>query len=109
SGAKYAFPAVHGRLSRGVPTAYAAAPLNTLIAPSADPVPVWPYKSGTVRGMSLAPLYPTVPEAALRDERLYSVLALFDAIRSGQARERNLAQKRLVEYFNDSGPKSPQD
>jgi len=101
SGAKYAFPAVHGRLSRGVPTAYAAAPLNTTIAPTADPVPVWPHKSGTVRGMSLAPLYPTVPDAALRDAQLYAVLALFDAIRSGQARERNLAQKKLVEYLSD--------
>ena len=109
SGAKYAFPAVHGRLSRGVPTAYAAAPLNTMIAPTTDPVPVWPHKSGTVRGMSLAPLYPTVPDAALRDEKLYAALALFDAIRSGQARERNVAQKKLVEYFSDSGSKSPQD
>jgi hypothetical protein len=99
SGAKYAFPAVHGRLTRGVPTAYAAAPLNSIIAPSTDPVPVWPHKSGTVRGVSLAPLYPTVPEAALRDERLYAILALFDAVRSGQARERNIAQKKLAEYF----------
>ena len=99
SGAKYAFPPVHGRLSRGVPTAYAAAPLNSFIEPSADPVPVWPHKNGTVRGVSLAPLYPTVPEAALRDERLYSVLALFDALRSGQARERDIAQKKLAEHF----------
>ena|SRR5579871_590200 len=99
SGAKYAFPAVHGRLARGVPTAYAAAPLNSMIAPSSDPVPVWPYKDGPVRGLSLAPLYPTVPEAALRDENLYAVLALFDAERSGQARERNIAQKKLAEYF----------
>jgi len=99
SGAKYAFPAVHGGLTRGVPTAYAAAPLNSIIAPSADPVPVWPYKNGTVRGLSLAPLYPTVPQAALRDESLYAVLALFDAERSGQARERNIAQAKLAEYF----------
>ena len=99
SGAKYAFPAVHGRLTRGIPTAYAAAPLNNIIAPSADPVPVWPHKNGTVRGLSLAPLYPTVPEAALRDEKLYAILALFDAERSGQARERNIAQKKLAEYF----------
>ena len=109
SGAKYAFPAVHGRLTRGVPTAYAAAPLNTLIASTADPVPVWPHKAGTVRGVSLAPLYPTVPEAALRDARLYAVLALFDAIRSGRARERNLAQEKLLEYFSDPGSQSPQD
>ncbi len=39
-GAKYAFPPVWGSLTRGVPTAYAVAPLNKTIAPSADPVPV---------------------------------------------------------------------
>lgn len=95
SGAKYAFPAVHGRVTRGVPTAYAAAPLNSEIAPSADPPPVWPHKKGSVRGVSLVPLYPTAPDAALRDKNLYALLALFDALRSGQARERNLAQSML--------------
>lgn len=99
NGAKYAFPPVWGALSRGVPTGYAAAPLNTLIAPSSDPVPVWPSAKGTVRGLSLAPLYPAVPEAALRDEKLYAVLSLFDAIRSGQVRERNAARDLLEPYF----------
>jgi hypothetical protein len=97
SGARYAFPAIHGRLTRGLPTAYAAAPLNAVIAPTADPPPVWPDKQGKVRGVALAPLYPTVPEAARRDSRLYELLALFDAIRSGQAREREIAQKMLAE------------
>ena len=96
-GARYAFPPVHGRLTRGVPTAYAAAPLNAVIAPSSDPPPVWPHKQGGTRGLAIAPLYPTVPDAALRDERLYSLLALFDALRSGQARERNIAQQMLEE------------
>jgi len=96
-GARFAFPAVHGRLTRGVPTAYAAAPLNTVIASSSDPPPVWPHKGGGTRGVALAPLYPTAPDAALRDEKLYALLALFDALRSGQARERNIAQKMLEE------------
>ena len=96
-GAKFAFPAVHGRLTRGVPTGYAAAPLNTVIAPSSDPPPVWPHKGGGTRGVALAPLYPSAPDAALRDEKLYALLALFDALRSGQARERNVAQKMLEE------------
>jgi hypothetical protein len=96
-GARYAFPAVHGRLTRGLPTAHAAAPLNTVIAPSSDPPPVWPDKEGSVRGVALAPLYPSVPEAARRDTRLYEVLSLFDAVRSGQAREREIAQKLLAE------------
>lgn len=96
-GAKYAFPALHGRLARGVPTGYAAAPLNSIIIASPDPPPVWPHKDGSVRGVGFVPLYPTVPEAALRDVKLYALLALFDALRSGQARERNLAQGMLEE------------
>jgi len=52
-----------------------------------------------VRGVSLAPLYPSVPAAALKDEKLYAILALFDGLRSGQARERNAAQKLLDEFF----------
>lgn len=98
-GAKYAFPPVWGTLTRGVPTAYAAEPLNRLIAPGSEPAPVWPHVEGTVRGLSLAPLYPSAPQAALKDERLYALLALFDAIRSGQAREREAAQKLLDELF----------
>lgn len=94
-GARYAFPAVHGRLQRGVPTSYAAAPLNTLIAPSSDPPPVWPHLQGSARGISLAPLYPTVPAAALKDAKLYERLALFDALRSGRAREREFAKQKL--------------
>ncbi len=54
-------------------------------------------KEGTVRGVALAPLYPTAPEAARKDSALYELLALFDAVRSGQAREREIAQKLLAE------------
>jgi hypothetical protein len=98
-GAKYAFPPASGTLTRGFPTAYAAAPLNKLIEPNADPVPVWPHPKGTVRGISFTPLYPSVPGAAMKDERLYAILALFDALRSGLARERNAAEKLLETYF----------
>ena len=51
-------------------------------------------------GLSLAPLYPSVPEAALRDAKLSALLTLFDAIRSGQARERNTAHDLLAGFFN---------
>lgn len=98
-GAQYAFPPAWGTLTRGIPTGYAAAPLNTVISPSSDPVPVWAHARGTVRGLSLVPLYPSVPDAALRDNRLYAILALFDAVRAGQAREREAAQKFLEEYW----------
>jgi len=48
-----------------------------------------------VRGVAFAPLYPSVPAAALEDARLYELLALVDAIRDGRARERNLAAKEI--------------
>lgn len=92
-GARYAFPAARGSMVAGMPTAYAAAPLNAHIAPSADPPPVWPSIEGAVRGVALIPLYPSAPAAALRSPALYEKLALFDAIRSGNARERKLAQQ----------------
>ncbi|MEZ5494680.1 MAG: hypothetical protein R3E61_08965 [Pseudomonadales bacterium] len=41
--------------------------------------------------MTLYPLYPSVPEAALRNPALYELLVLFDAVRAGSARERALA------------------
>jgi hypothetical protein len=48
-------------------------------------------------------LYPTVPQAALRSQPLYELLAVFDAIRSGSARERALAVKWLDERWSDAG------
>ncbi|WP_202922371.1 MarR family transcriptional regulator [Pseudoxanthomonas koreensis] len=94
-GARYAFPATHGSLSRGVPTGYAAPPLKELILAGNDPVPVWPSKDGTARGIALHPLYPSVPQAATRNPELYELLALFDGVRAGSARERALASELL--------------
>jgi hypothetical protein len=90
-GARYTFPAVRGGIVGGVPTSYAAAPLDQHIVPSGDLPPVWPHAEGTVRGVALMPLYPSAPDAALRNPMLYENLALFDAIRAGSVRERNLA------------------
>jgi hypothetical protein len=90
-GARYAFPAVHGVLTRGLPTGYAAPPLKDKIVQPNEPPPVWPHKGGTVRGMAFYPLYPSVPVAAGRNSALYELLALFDAVRGGRARERALA------------------
>lgn len=94
-GVKYAFPPKRGALTRGMPTGYAAPPLNKVIVGSSEPPPVWPFAEGTVRGEEFEPLYPSVPRAAARDSRLYELLALVDAVRDGRARERNLAAKEL--------------
>ena len=94
-GIKYAFPAEHGRLTRGVPTAHAAPPLVGQFAATDALPPVWPDPEGTVRGEEFEPLYRSAPKAAREDPQLYEWLALVDAVRSGRARERELAVKEL--------------
>ena len=93
---KYAFPARRGGVTRGVPTSYAAPPLNKEIQPGSDLPPVWPFPEGQHRGVTFEPLYKTAPAAALRDPVLYEMLALIDALREGRARERKLAEKELI-------------
>ncbi|RRS03798.1 hypothetical protein EIP75_14220 [Aquabacterium soli] len=100
-GARYCFPATRGELTRGMPTSYAAPPLKDKIVQSSEPVPVWPAKNGSVRGMAFIPLYPTVPEAAGRNPALYELLVLVDAIRGGSPRERALAIKMLDARWTD--------
>ena len=95
-GLKYAFPAEHGQISRGVPTAYAAPPLKRAIAASDELPPVWPWPDGKTRGIAFEPLYKTAPIAALRDAALYEFLALVDAIRDGRARERKIAEREIL-------------
>ena len=94
-GVRYCFPATRGEVTRGVPTSYAAPPMNTLIVQSSEPAPVWPHKLGKVRGAAFYPLYPTVPEAALGNPALYELLVLVDAVRGGSPRERALAIAEL--------------
>ena len=94
-GVKYAYPPERGQITGGLPTGHAAPPLNKLDLGSSDPPPVWPYAEGTVRGVAFAPLYRTAPKAAMRDSRLYELLALVDAIREGRARELDIAVKEL--------------
>ncbi|MGD0964645.1 MAG: hypothetical protein ABSA57_12180 [Candidatus Acidiferrales bacterium] len=94
-GLKYAFPPQRGELTRGMPTGYAAEPLKSRVSASNDAPPVWPFSEGKMRGYSFAPLYKTVPQAALRDPYLYEMLALIDALRDGRARERRIAEDEI--------------
>lgn len=90
-GARFAFPPVVGEPTIGVPTAHGAPPLDAHFAGGGDRPPVWPHPQGTASGNVLLPLYPKLPEAALADPELYELLALFDALRIGRARERRMA------------------
>jgi hypothetical protein len=94
-GVKYAFPAVLGRATRGIPTSIGSPFLSMHFEKSDALVPVWPHPEGSVWGFELVPLHPGVPEACLHDHRMYEVLALIDAVRVGAAREREIARERL--------------
>ena len=96
-GALYCYPPVRGEITIGFPTAHAVLPLSQLILFADELPPVWPHPEGSTRGASLLPLYEKLPLAAIEDAVLYELLALFDALRIGQARERELAFKLLTE------------
>ncbi len=95
-GVKYTFPAKRGEVTRGVPTSFAAEPLKSEVTFSNVLIPVWPWRDGEARGVELEPLTESVAGAATRDQKLYELLALVDAIRDGRARERNLTEHDLV-------------
>jgi hypothetical protein len=98
-GVRYCFPPIRGEMTRGMPTGYAAPPLAGKILGVDEPPPVWPNKNGQVRGMTFQPLYPTAPEAAARNPKLYELLVLTDALRGGSARERFIAQQEIEMRF----------
>lgn len=106
SGARYIFPAEPGRMARGFPTAQDAPPLASQIARTPSDLPVvWPHPDGDTRGLSIKPIFRSVPESAQRDLRLYAWLALVDALRTGDARLRTLAATevgKLVAELDDA-------
>ncbi|HAH30802.1 MAG TPA: hypothetical protein DCL44_00635 [Elusimicrobia bacterium] len=102
-GLKYVFPARPGPISRGIPTAHSAAPLEGRIVASADEIYVWPYDNGRVRGQSIEPLYDKAPLAAEKDKALYELLALVDAVRAGRAREQAMAVRELEARLGKAG------
>ena len=104
-GLKFVFVPDKGGLTRGVPTRYATAPLKGLLVESDEPPPVWPDPEGQVRGEAFSPLYKSVPKAIRKDQRLYELLVLVDAIRGGRAREQEIAVKEIekrLQHYNEA-------
>jgi hypothetical protein len=103
-GAKYAFPGVRLPPAVGVPTSHSAPAFAGVFAPGSTDF-VWPHPNGSVRGVGVEPLHPSVPFAAMQDAKLYEMLALFDALRVGKARERGMALERLQALIDPNAPK----
>ncbi|ORJ59259.1 hypothetical protein [Geothermobacter hydrogeniphilus] len=96
-GLKYVFPAKPSEITRGIPTAFAAPMLKGQLMTAGEMIYVWPDAKGRDKGQSVTPLFKTVPYAIKRDSRLYTSLALVDAIRLGGPREAHLAEQLLAE------------
>ena len=95
-GAAYVYPAVRTQITIGFATAYGAVPMKEHVLFADEFPPVWPHAEGTVRGPGLLPLYENAPLAARDDVTLAQMMTLFDALRIGQAREREKAGELLA-------------
>jgi hypothetical protein len=98
-GIPYIFPQRPGAITRGMPTAHSAEPLNKQILSNENFV--WTTGLGKMRGQSIVPLYPGVVIASQKDSKLYEMLALVDALRVGRAREKEIAIKELRKRILD--------
>jgi len=101
-GLKYVFPTKLGAVTRGITTSLAAPILEGKLISTGDLLPVWPDAQGNTKGQTVEPLFKSVTYAVRRDAELYALLALVDAVRIGQPRERNLATDLLAERLGVS-------
>jgi hypothetical protein len=97
-GIAYVFPQRPGATVRGIATAHSAPPIREII--DSRECYVWPFAKGDIRGQSVEPIYPSVPEAAVHDKSLYELLALTDALRVGKSREKKIAIDELRKRFS---------
>lgn len=105
-GARFVFVPDRLPLSIGVPTSHSAPAFAGVFAPGSTDF-VWPHPNGQVRGQGIEPLHPNVPFAAMQDAKLYEMLALFDALHIGRARERGMAIDRLAAILDPHTPRPP--
>lgn len=101
-GLRYVFPIQLGNVVRGIPTFTSALPISDKIMEGKDKY-VWPSKNGTIRGISIEPLYKTVTEAVAQDDELYQLLVITDTLRIGRVREREIAIQELDKHFEEYG------
>lgn len=99
-GLRYVYPQQPGAITRGIPTAISAPPLDNEFFSEGGFV--WTYGKGNTRGQSIEPLHFKTPEACLNDEKYYELMALTDAIRVGKVREQNMAYEMLKERIENA-------
>ncbi|MEZ9047669.1 MarR family transcriptional regulator [Vibrio splendidus] len=97
---RYIFPITSGQLTRGIATSFGAPVLSSSLMTGGELIPVWSDSKGSTKGFMVEPLFKGVTIAVRKDPQMYAMLALIDAIRLGQPRERKLALEKLKVLFN---------
>ena len=100
-GVPFVFPAEPGSIAYGVPTAISA-PMHQRVVLAGGGVEhtyVWPSLSDKMKGQSIEPLYPYLPDAALKDECFYGIMSALDMLRTGRTRERAAGQRYIEEIL----------
>jgi len=92
SGLKYVWPAKPGPTARGIATCTSWPNIaRELDVPEPETPLVWRHPLGTVRGETITPLYPKLPDVCSTDDWLHEWLALVDILRCKTGREASLA------------------
>ncbi len=99
-GLKYIFPSEFGPNSIGIPTSFAR-PGFKFVRFKKDEIYVWPHPEGELKGISLRPFYPSLPNACLKDERLYTLASLVEMLRSGRVREQDIAANEITKLIKE--------
>jgi hypothetical protein len=99
-GVPFAFPAVIGAGTIGVATAHSSPAFDGII--ESPEHFVWPDADGAVRGQSLIPLFPDAPALPRRNQPLYELLTIVDALRVGTTRVRKIAAELLANRFAEA-------
>jgi len=96
-GARYSFPPAIGGVACGVPTALAIPAIRERLLFNTNEINVWPSVAGSAEGIALQPLYPAVPDAAMKDPDFYELLALTDILRGDvRVRDRQAATEVMT-------------
>lgn len=93
-GVRYAYPFESVGYGRGLATSWNCLLVESEMSPL-EPAWVWAMPSGKSEGVLVKPIHPAIPLAASKDENLYQMFALVEAIRGGKPRELSIARDTL--------------
>lgn len=101
-GVRYAYPLEQEGYGRGIATSWSCPLIESEMLPP-NPAWVWPLAGGRSEGVFIKPFYSSVPFAANKDEQLYRVLSIVEAIRGGKPREIAIARDLASQIINNKG------